>query len=69
MPFVLDLGWTTEALTKGAETLGYPGITHGVFPKGGAELVHHFYTECNQNLAQQLKKVTNPPTKKPFQVL
>lgn len=57
LPFVLDLGWSQEALVKGAESLGYPGVTHGIFLRGGADLVHHFYQGCNKKLALNLKEV------------
>lgn len=38
--------------------MGYPGTTHGLFQGGGADLVHHFYASCNQQLAEKLKKET-----------
>lgn len=50
---------------KGAETLGYSGMAHGMFPKGGVELVNHFYTTCNnkleENLAAKAKEIENNP--------
>lgn len=49
-------GWSREAITIGAEKCGYPGIAHGMFPNGGAELVHHFYTKCNNQLIDQLRE-------------
>lgn len=57
LPFVIELGWSRDALVKGAESLGYPGVAHGLFPRGGAELVQFFYTDCNQKLATKLKQV------------
>ena len=39
----------------GAESLGYTSISHGLFPKGGVELVHHFYRQCNIRLVAQLE--------------
>ena len=38
----------------GAENLGYPGVAHGLFPKGGIELVHHFYRRSNSRLSSEL---------------
>ena len=35
--------------------MGYPGIIHGMFPRGGAELVQHFYASCNAELNKMLK--------------
>lgn len=52
---VVSLGWSREAIMAGAEQCGYPGVAHGMFPNGGAELVHHFYTKCNNQLIDQLK--------------
>jgi len=40
----------------GAESLGYPGIAHGMFPKGGFELVNHFYQQSNMQLASELEE-------------
>ncbi|XP_076470066.1 ubiquinone biosynthesis protein COQ9, mitochondrial-like isoform X2 [Babylonia areolata] len=51
LPFVHQHGWTRKALAAGAETEGYPTISHGMFPRGGAELVHFFYATCNKDLA------------------
>lgn len=39
-----------NAIFLGAESLGFPGVVHGLFPKGGAELVEYFYHISNQNL-------------------
>lgn len=40
---------------SGAEILGYPGIIHGMYAKGGIELVQHFYMTSNNNLIDFLK--------------
>jgi ubiquinone biosynthesis protein COQ9 len=42
----------------GAQTVGYPGTAHGLFPRGGAELIQYFYVTCNQELAEALKNET-----------
>jgi len=42
----------------GAQTVGYPGIAHGLFPRGGAELIQYFYVTCNQEFAEALKVET-----------
>lgn len=55
LPFVQSQGWSREAISSGAEKCGYPGVVHGMFPNGGAELVHHFYMKCNSQLIEQLK--------------
>ena len=33
---------------------GLPGVAHGLFPRGGVELVFYFYNDCNKRLADQL---------------
>ncbi|KAI5695274.1 hypothetical protein M8J75_013767 [Diaphorina citri] len=43
LPFVHNYGWSKTAISAGAESLGYPGTTHGLFQQGGADLVHYFY--------------------------
>ena len=43
----------------GAEQEGFPGVAHGMFPRGGAELVFFFYRECNKQLAEQMKLQTD----------
>ncbi|XP_075225152.1 ubiquinone biosynthesis protein COQ9, mitochondrial-like isoform X2 [Lycorma delicatula] len=55
LPFVHNYGWSKDAISAGAESLGYPGIVHGMFPRGGAELVQHFYCTSNQQLVEKLK--------------
>ncbi|VVC90905.1 unnamed protein product [Leptidea sinapis] len=55
LEFVPKNGWTVEALAQGAETAGYPGIAHGMFPNAGGDLVHFFNVKCNKELVQQMK--------------
>lgn len=40
----------------GAESIGYPGVIHGLFPNGGAALVQYFYSSCNRKLNEILRK-------------
>ncbi|XP_014243082.1 ubiquinone biosynthesis protein COQ9, mitochondrial-like isoform X2 [Cimex lectularius] len=54
LQFVHFHGWSRNAITAGAESLGYPGVTHGFFPKGGIELVEHFYKTSNSLLFESL---------------
>lgn len=65
MAFVPTLGWTKDAICKGAETLGYPGVVHGMFPRGSAELIEYFYTNCTERLVEWMDKETEGGTKKP----
>ncbi|XP_014359507.2 ubiquinone biosynthesis protein COQ9, mitochondrial [Papilio machaon] len=55
LDFVPKFGWSVESLSHGAEAAGYPGITHGLFPNGGGDLVHYFNVKCNEELVQQMK--------------
>ncbi|XP_050311612.1 ubiquinone biosynthesis protein COQ9, mitochondrial [Anthonomus grandis grandis] len=57
LPFVSELGWSKECLSRGAERLGYPGITHGMFNRGAGDLVHHFNTTSNHKLVQIMQQV------------
>lgn len=60
---VPTLGWTKEAICKGAEDLGYPGVVHGMFPRGSAELIEYFYTNCTERLVEWMDKETEGGTK------
>ncbi|RUS80095.1 hypothetical protein EGW08_012141 [Elysia chlorotica] len=50
--YVKEFGWTQKALEAGAKDEGLPPTAHGMFPRGGAELVHYFYAKCNRELAE-----------------
>ncbi|KAK3096695.1 hypothetical protein FSP39_002447 [Pinctada imbricata] len=52
LPFVHQHGWTKNAIAAGAEQEGLPSVAHGMFPRGGVELV--FY------LLQTMKIKTGP---------
>uniref|UniRef100_A0A2M4CRT2 Ubiquinone biosynthesis protein n=1 Tax=Anopheles darlingi TaxID=43151 RepID=A0A2M4CRT2_ANODA len=56
--FVRSHGWSKEAIANGAEAVNYPSVSHGLFPRGGIELVHHFYKQCNLKLIEHLKQET-----------
>ncbi|XP_056013541.1 ubiquinone biosynthesis protein COQ9, mitochondrial-like [Ostrea edulis] len=56
LPFVHQYGWTKKAIVAGAETIGYPSVVHGMFPRGGAELVFYFYEECNAELTSKMEQ-------------
>nr|XP_023029337.1 ubiquinone biosynthesis protein COQ9, mitochondrial-like [Leptinotarsa decemlineata] len=57
LPFVPELEWSKEAISNGAECIGYPAISHGMFTRGGADLVHYFQTSSNSKLVDILKKI------------
>lgn len=56
LPFVKEHGWSREAITRGAESINYPSVAHGMFPNGSIELIHHFYAKCNREVIEQLRK-------------
>lgn len=60
LKYVNSMGWSKEAIAAGAQEVGYPGITHGMFTKGGGDLVHYFQQTSNQKLVKYMKtKVEN----------
>uniref|UniRef100_A0A4Y0BMQ5 Ubiquinone biosynthesis protein n=1 Tax=Anopheles funestus TaxID=62324 RepID=A0A4Y0BMQ5_ANOFN len=65
LAFVQSHGWSIQAIAKGAEAVNYPSVSHGLFPRGGIELVHHFYKQCNLKLIDYLKQETADVEKVP----
>ncbi|XP_074096624.1 glomulin-like [Cotesia typhae] len=67
LPFVNEFGWSRQTISAGAEAIGYPGVAHGMFPKGGIELIQYFYANCNAELNKILKSealaIEENPTK------
>ncbi|XP_059178789.1 ubiquinone biosynthesis protein COQ9, mitochondrial-like [Physella acuta] len=53
---VHEFGWTKKALEAGARDEGLPSVAHGMFPKGGVELINYFYVTNNTKLGEFLKK-------------
>uniref|UniRef100_A0A182R0C0 Ubiquinone biosynthesis protein n=1 Tax=Anopheles farauti TaxID=69004 RepID=A0A182R0C0_9DIPT len=65
LAFVQSHGWSKQAIASGAESINYPSVSHGLFPRGGIELVHHFYKQCNLKLIDYLKQQTADGEKVP----
>lgn len=65
LDFVPKHGWSVESISAGAEAAGYPGVTHGLFPNGGADLVHYFNVRCNDNLVKKMKSWPKEELKEP----
>ncbi|EEB18584.1 conserved hypothetical protein [Pediculus humanus corporis] len=61
LDFVPVHGWSREAISNGAESVGYPGIANGIFPNGGADVINYFYVKCNQKLKDYMIKATDNP--------
>uniref|UniRef100_A0A034W9H4 Ubiquinone biosynthesis protein n=1 Tax=Bactrocera dorsalis TaxID=27457 RepID=A0A034W9H4_BACDO len=58
LPHVATLGWTRDAIAKGAEEAGFPSVVHGMFPDGGYALVAYFYGKCNDEVVRRLQEET-----------
>ncbi|XP_071959228.1 ubiquinone biosynthesis protein COQ9-A, mitochondrial-like [Antedon mediterranea] len=54
LQFVSKYGWSIDALSEGAIAVGYPGVAHGMFERGGGDLLHFFVAKCNRKLAEHL---------------
>lgn len=55
MLFVEATGWTRATIVKGAEQAGFPGTVHGMFPRGGVELIDYYYLKSNKELVEEMK--------------
>ncbi|KAF9184375.1 Ubiquinone biosynthesis protein coq9, mitochondrial [Haplosporangium sp. Z 767] len=55
MTFVPEYGWTATSIAKAAESMGYPPILHGMFPRGGADLIDYFLQDCLNRLPLELE--------------
>jgi len=55
LKFVPTHGWTNDAIVAALEKLEYPGVAHGMFPGGAADLVNYFYAQCNARLREELE--------------
>ncbi|XP_055353144.1 ubiquinone biosynthesis protein COQ9-B, mitochondrial-like isoform X2 [Paramacrobiotus metropolitanus] len=47
-----EFGWTEDALVAGAAECGLPSISHGLFDRGGADLVIYFYNSNNEDFVR-----------------
>lgn len=54
--YVLEHGWSRSSLAAGAKSVGLSSAAHGMFPDGGAELVHYFNSSNNRELERLLKE-------------
>jgi len=48
-------GWTKAAIVAAAESYGYPGVAHGMFPGGAADLANYYYSKCNAQLRAEME--------------
>lgn len=54
LEFVPTYGWSSKALAAGAEKMGLSSTVHGVFARGGGDLVLYFIRSSNEKLSQKL---------------
>ncbi|XP_045544109.1 ubiquinone biosynthesis protein COQ9-B, mitochondrial isoform X2 [Salmo salar] len=59
LDFVQLHGWTLEAISAGAETLGLSAASSGMFQNGAGDLVLHFIAQCNAQLTEQMAEQHN----------
>ncbi|KAK6318360.1 hypothetical protein J4Q44_G00116510 [Coregonus suidteri] len=59
LDFVPLHGWTLEAISAGAETLGLSAASSEMFQNGAGDLVLHFVAQCNAQLTEQLAEQHN----------
>ncbi|XP_068595466.1 ubiquinone biosynthesis protein COQ9, mitochondrial isoform X2 [Brachionichthys hirsutus] len=56
LEFVPVHGWSPEAISAGAETLGLSSASAGMFGNGAGDLVLHFVAQCNSQLTEILSE-------------
>lgn len=54
LEYVHDLGWSTSALSEAAKKEGLPGVAHGLFQRGGVEILFHFEKKCSARMMEEL---------------
>lgn len=65
LEFVPTHGWSTKALAASAEKMGLSSSVHGMFARGGADLVLYFIRSSNEALGQQLADEAELASKDP----
>ncbi|KAM4734635.1 ubiquinone biosynthesis protein COQ9, mitochondrial [Anableps anableps] len=59
LEFVPLHGWSMEAISAGAESLGLSSASSGMFNNGAGDLVLHFISQCNSKLTEILAEQHN----------
>ncbi|XP_061577230.1 ubiquinone biosynthesis protein COQ9, mitochondrial isoform X2 [Cololabis saira] len=59
LEFVPHHGWSMEAVSAGAESLGLSSASTGMFDNGAGDLVLHFISKCNSELTEILAEQHN----------
>ena len=55
LQFVPTHGWSNISLGEGAKSLGYSNVAHGLFPKGGIELVEYFVRRTTGEVREEME--------------
>ncbi|XP_063698437.1 ubiquinone biosynthesis protein COQ9, mitochondrial [Culicoides brevitarsis] len=56
--YVPQHGWSKTSLAHGAEQVGYPSIAHGMFSRGGVEIVEYLNAKFNKDLIDEMLKMS-----------
>lgn len=64
LAFVSSDGWTRQTIVKGAEQAGFPGTVHGMFPRGGIELINYYYLKGNKELIEEMREEVGEKSEK-----
>lgn len=62
LSFVPQHGWTKTSLSHGAEQVGFPSIAHGMFARGGVEIVEYLNGKLHKELIESMKKMNEEKT-------
>ncbi|RHZ76048.1 hypothetical protein Glove_208g33 [Diversispora epigaea] len=54
LQFVPKYGWSIESLSHGANSLGFPSVSHGLFPRGGIDLIDYFLEDSRRKMVSEL---------------
>ncbi|KAJ8333660.1 hypothetical protein SKAU_G00409790 [Synaphobranchus kaupii] len=59
LEFVPQHGWSEEAISAGAESLGLSSASAGMFTNGTGDMILHFIAQCNSQLTESLAEEHN----------
>ncbi|CAH1758156.1 9687_t:CDS:2 [Entrophospora sp. SA101] len=59
LSYINQYGWTINTLSQGAKSLGYSSVAHGLFPRGGVELIDFFLEDSRQKMICEIKDKVN----------
>eukprot|EP00753_Platysulcus_tardus_P004930 PLAT1277.1.p1 GENE.PLAT1277.1~~PLAT1277.1.p1 ORF type:complete len:309 (-),score=85.49 PLAT1277.1:73-969(-) len=57
LALVHEQGWSSEALATSAQQLGFSAVTHGMFPRGGMDLILYFMRDASRATALRLAEM------------